>query len=364
MPISPKVDILMHDALQAGAFPGAVLLVSFRDRVLLHGAYGYAAITPLRQRMTEDTLFDVASLTKPLATTMAVMALVAEGKMEIDQKLGDLLRLDKNDPKAAITLRQLLSHSSGMPAYRPYFERLRVHPSEERKRILRQWLLDEPLVAGPGEVSLYSDLGFMLLEWVIEQTAGQTLDRFVWSRIYQPLGLMLTGFRPLHSRNRPEPGVIAATEDCPWRQKVLCGEVHDDNAYAVGGVCGHAGLFSTAEELHRLLKMILKACQGTVNAGIFREGLISTFLERQKRPQGTTWALGFDTPSDQGSSAGSYFSRESVGHLGFTGVSFWMDLERGIIVILLTNRVHPSRANEKIKAFRPRIHDAIMETLI
>ncbi len=354
----------MHQAVEEGVFPGAELLISAGDKVLSHSAYGHASILPSRQLMTTNTLVDLASLTKPLATTMAIMTLVANGKLEIDQRVGGILGLDRDNPKAGITLRQLLSHSSGMPAYKPYFERLRVHVPDERKRILREWLLDEPLVASPGEVATYSDLGFMLLEWVIEKASGQGLDEFASANLYQPLGLVFTGFRPLNNRSLPESGVIAATEECPWRKKVLCGEVHDDNAYAVGGVCGHAGLFGTAEELYGLLRMILKAYQGEVETGIFRRELISVFLARQESPHGTTWALGFDTPSEEGSSAGRYFSRTSVGHLGFTGVSFWMDLERGIIVLLLTNRIHPSRANEKIRTFRPLIHDAVMETLI
>jgi CubicO group peptidase (beta-lactamase class C family) len=364
MPVFSKVDTLMHQALEDGVFPGAVLLISAEDKVLFHGAYGYASIIPARQLMTTDTLFDLASLTKPLATTLAIMTLAADGVLTIDQEIGDILGLGRDNPKAGITLKQLLSHSAGLPAYQPYFERLRAYPSGERKTILRAWLLDEPLAAAPGETALYSDLGFMLLEWIIEKASGQGLDDFALAKIYRPLGLVFTGFRPINSRSLPDTGVIAATEECPWRKKVLCGEVHDDNAYAVGGVCGHAGLFGTAEELYGLLRMILKAYRREAETGIFRRELISVFLARQESPRGTTWALGFDTPSEEGSSAGRYFSRKSVGHLGFTGVSFWMDLERKIIILLLTNRVHPSRANEKIKAFRPLIHDAIMGTLL
>ncbi|MEW5948993.1 MAG: serine hydrolase [Thermodesulfobacteriota bacterium] len=364
MPVFSKVDTLMHRAVEEGAFPGAVLLISAEDKVLSHRAYGHASIVPSRQLMTTDTLFDLASLTKPLATTMAIMTLVADGELKIDQEIGDILGLGRGNPKAGITLRQLLSHSSGMPAYQPYFEQLRTYPPGERKKILRGWLLDEPLAAIPGEAALYSDLGFMLLEWIIEKASGQGLDEFVPARIYRPLGLVFTGFRSLNSRSLPDPGVIAATEECPWRKKVLRGEVHDDNAYAVGGVCGHAGLFGTSEELYGLLKMILNAYRGETETGIFSRELMTAFLTRQELPRGTTWALGFDTPSEEGSSAGRYFSRKSVGHLGFTGVSFWMDLEREIIILLLTNRIHPSRTNEKIKAFRPLIHDAIMEPLI
>ncbi|MEW6327689.1 MAG: serine hydrolase [Thermodesulfobacteriota bacterium] len=364
MPVFSKVDTLMHRAVEEGTFPGAVLYVSAEAEVLSHRAYGHASLIPSRQKMTTDALFDLASLTKPLATTMAIMTLVADGVLTIDQEIGGILGLSRDNPKAGITLKQLLSHSSGMPAYQPYFARLRAFPSGERKKILRGWLLDEPLAAAPGEAALYSDLGFMLLEWIIEEVSGQGLDEFVSANIYQSLGLVFTGFRPLNSRSLPEPGVIAATEECPWRKKILCGEVHDDNAYAIGGVCGHAGLFGTAEELYGLLKMILKAYRGEVETGIFRRELMSVFLTRQESPRGTTWALGFDTPSEEGSSAGRYFSRKSVGHLGFTGVSFWMDLERKIIILLLTNRIHPSRTNEKIKVFRPLIHDAIMENLI
>ncbi|NVM22381.1 MAG: serine hydrolase, partial [Desulfobacterales bacterium] len=156
--------------------------------------------------------------------------------------------------------------------------------------------------------------------------------------------------------------VYAATEDCPWRGKILDGEVHDDNAYAMGGVAGHAGLFGTAKDVYGILKELLNVYEGKPNSGLFHLDVVETFF--QHRSDAGSWALGFDTPTRPDSSSGRHFSDQSIGHLGFTGTSFWMDLLRGIIVVLLTNRIHPSRQNEKIKAFRPLLHDSIMETIL
>jgi CubicO group peptidase (beta-lactamase class C family) len=178
---------------------------------------------------------------------------------------------------------------------------------------------------------------------------------------YKPLGLENLFFLPLKESEIRPGHACAATEDCPWRHKILEGEVHDDNAYVVGGVAGHAGLFGTARDIFGLLQHLLDTYTGKVASKVFQRETVQTFFECQQ-DQGR-FALGFDTPTGLESSSGRYFSDHSVGHLGFTGTSFWMDLEEEVIVILLTNRVHPSRANEKIKDFRPMLHDTVMETL-
>jgi CubicO group peptidase (beta-lactamase class C family) len=202
----------------------------------------------------------------------------------------------------------------------------------------------------------------MILDWVVEITAEKPLDYFVEEYIYGPLRLKHLFFVPLGVAEGRDDQPYAATEDCSWRGKVLDGEVHDDNAYALGGVAGHAGLFGTAQDVYGLLKEILNVYEKKPNSGLFRRDVVKVFLERQT--DSGSWALGFDTPTRPDSSSGHYFSDQSVGHLGFTGTSFWVDLSKGVIVILLTNRIHPNRENERIKAFRPLLHDTVMDSIL
>jgi CubicO group peptidase (beta-lactamase class C family) len=260
--------------------------------------------------------------------------------------------------KAGIKLKNLLYHDSGLPDYRPYYKALKRTARDSRKSALRKLLVQEPLVNPIGKAVIYSDLGFMILAWVVEDISGQRLDHFVAEEIYQPLGLNNLFFV---SRDLAEPrGHFAATENCPWRKKILEGQVHDENAYVIGGVAGHAGLFGTADNIYRLLIELLCIYRGQTKSALFHKDLLHRFF---KRLPGTDKALGFDMPSVTGSSCGCGFSQNSVGHLGFTGTSFWMDLERSVIVILLTNRVHPSRENEDIKKFRPVLHDTVRKTM-
>jgi serine-type D-Ala-D-Ala carboxypeptidase len=206
---------------------------------------------------------------------------------------------------------------------------------------------------------IYSDIGFMILCWVIEQVSGNRLDRFVMKEIYHPLGLENLFFVDLDST--PRQAEFAATELCSWRNILLEGTVHDDNAYVLGGIQGHAGLFGTARDVLSLLSELMAAYLGSSCAGVFDTDLIQMFFKQREH---TGRALGFDTPSPIDPSCGQYFSKNTVGHLGFTGTSFWMDLDRNVTIILLTNRVHPSRNNNKIKAFRPKLHDRVMKELI
>ena len=347
----------MKRGVAGKVFPGGVLLVSKADTVLFFRAYGKANVFTGRA-MTRDTVFDLASLTKPLATTPAVMKLMETGHLDLDQAIGLYLPGLKGTDKEAIEIQHLLYHNSGMPDYRPYFRILAKLPFEMREARLREFLIREPLESRVGDQVRYSDLGFMLLRWIVEEVSHMRLDRFVAEKIYKPLGLLDLFFidrtiEPPHKR-------YAATEKCPWRNQVMEGAVHDDNAYVIGGIAGHAGLFGTAGDLHRLINELLWTYHGQPSV-VFQQPLLQKFFKPLYNKER---ALGFDMPSTRGSSAGRYFSRKSVGHLGFTGTSFWMDLERRVIVILLTNRIHPSRNNDFIKAFRPHLHDAVMAHLL
>ncbi|MDY6792152.1 MAG: serine hydrolase [Thermodesulfobacteriota bacterium] len=354
------VDTLMHQGISDKVFPGAVLLISQNDSILFSKAYGYANIFSKRP-MTEDTIFDLASLTKPLATTLAIMNLVAENKLDVDQSLGSVLSRFSKTEKQHIKIRHLLSHTSGLPDYRPYYKELAKLPLGSRKDALMDLIAGEPLIDQIGEKELYSDLGFMILRHVAEHLSGKQLGTFVEQTVYQTLAPDVgRGLFFNHTDGKLRPGRYAATEFCRWRNMVLAGVVHDENAYVMGGVDGHAGLFGTAECIFKLLSTLLHAYHGFSSNQVFTKDLLKVFFNRQGNTEKT---LGFDTPSLQHASCGDFFPKKSVGHLGFTGTSFWMDLERSVIVILLTNRIHPSRDNTKIKAFRPEIHNTIMKSL-
>ncbi len=348
---------LMVNAVRDGVFPGGVLLVSRDNDIQLHEAFGhtdYSNAIPV----TTKTIYDLASLTKPLATTLALMKLVENSQVNLDDLLDKFLDLTKGTDKAGITLRHLLVHTSGLADYRPYFT---IHPqttSPEWRIKLLDWIIAEPLTQPPGRVSCYSDLGFMLLRGVAESVCGKRLDQYVQTEIYDSLQLQDLCFLPLQKSIGA--GRIAPTEQCTWRSSLIQGQVHDENAYAAGGVDGHAGLFGTAADVMCLLRELLGCYHGKIAKGLFPQPLVREFFDFKP---GTERALGFDRPAKHNSAAGHLFSKSSVGHLGFTGTSFWMDLDRSIIVILLTNRIHPTRDNERIREFRPKLHDAVMQTL-
>jgi len=349
---------LMEDAVSDGVFPGGVLLVSQNGNVLIHQAFGLGDLTTGTPVSTR-TIFDLASLTKPLATTLAVSKLIERALLSLDHTLSDVMAPCKGTEKAGISVRDLLYHSSGLPDYRPYFRELAKETPTGRRDLILTRILEEPLVYSIGEKVVYSDLGFILLRGIVETVSGRRLDDIVRDDIYLPLQLTDLFFTDVENPLQGER--FAATEDCPWRSTRIRGVVHDENAYIVGGIDGHAGLFGTAADVHCLLVEILGAYSQDRSHRFFNPDLLREFLDYKK---GTERALGFDRPAVKGSASGGCFSRNSVGHLGFTGTSFWMDLDRSIIVILLTNRVHPRRDNEKIRDFRPILHDVVMTTLL
>ncbi len=355
-----RITELLDKGVRTNVYPGAVLLVALGCEILFTKATGLLSIVPPQSATREHSIFDLASLTKPFASTLAIMKLVDSGEITLDQPLAEILPCPVPDEKQNITVRLLLCHSSGLTDWKPYYTDLMKYNSEERKVTLRKCILNDPLEYPSGMGTKYSDLGFMLLEWIIEEASGIKMDELLTESFYKPLNLNRTFLIKKSAPFNLEE--IAATEDCPWRKRVIRGEVHDENAYALGGYSGHAGLFGCARDLFVLLNM-LREHYNCYREDFFRNETVRHFFRRQNVVKDSTWALGWDTPSIEGSSSGKYFSSESVGHLGFTGTSVWMDLEKDVTVIFLTNRVHKTRENVKIRLFRPVLHDLIMESI-
>lgn len=359
--ITERVKGLLTAAVTGGVFPGAVLLAATRGEIRCLAAAGSRCIEPVPEPLSVDTVFDLASLTKPLATGIAMMKLVDEGRLDLDEPLGRVLGLPAARGLDAATSRMVMSHCGGFPDWIPFHRRLSLVGPARRRALLRRLLWDLPPAYPPGTGSLYSDPGYMLLEWIVEKCSGFSLAEFSAAH-YRSLGLKRTFLGHGATPAELVEADFAATERCPWRNRVVRGEVHDENAYALGGWSGHAGLFGTAEEVYSVARHLADHYRGDRNDWI-RPETARRFLDRGASPCSGTWVLGWDTPSEGSSSSGRFFSRSSVGHLGFTGTSVWMDLARDVIVVLLTNRIHPTRSNEKIRAFRPLIHDAVMQAM-
>jgi CubicO group peptidase (beta-lactamase class C family) len=370
MDASDPIAGAMQSAVEAGVFPGAVLLVRLRGAVRYHRAVGLAATVPLPEPVSCDTIYDLASLTKPLATVTSILCLVQDGKLSLDVAVQDYLPELRARPVGGATIAQLLSHSSGLPAWRPFYERVaeqdKLRPgflgSAAAKAYVLQLIGAEELAAPIGPQAVYSDVGFMLLGLLVERLAGRSLAEYVRERIYGPINAAPLLFLPTKDGQPQLPaGSIAPTEDDPWRGRMLRGEVHDENAYALGGIAGHAGLFGTAAAVLAVSGCWLDSVKG--RPSLLRSDLARRFTSRREMAPGSSWGLGWDSPSPP-SSSGTKFSPRSFGHLGYTGTSLWVDPERELEVVLLSNRVHPTRKNDKIREFRPLIHDVIYKELI
>ena len=366
--LKKEIKKLLKKGVLQGVFPSAAAGVIYgsgkgKEEVIVH--YGNATLYPEKRKLLKNNYFDLASLTKPLATTLAILCLIKEKKIDIDEKLSSLVEKKIKGEKSKITTRDLLSHSSGFPAHREYFTILKDIPAKEKKEFVEKLILQEKLEYKAGTMSVYSDLGFILLGRIIEKKAGCSLSHYVEEKVLRPFKLGKKIFyMPMDDggKNLKKTDFVA-TENCPWRKKILCGEVHDDNCYTMDGVAGHSGLFGNIAGVTALAGLLLDIWKGkAVHPNINKEDL-QGFLARQKHIPGSSWALGFDTPAKKASSSGIHFSRESVGHLGFTGTSFWIDPEKEVVIVLLSNRVHPSRENVQIKKFRPDFHDTVMEKL-
>ncbi len=357
-----KIMDLLIKGIRDKVYPGAVLLIALKRKIIFSQGVGRLSLTQPTISLTQDTIFDLASLTKPLATSMAIMKCVEDGKIDLDQPIGRILSTSLPSDKADLTTRQILTHSAGFADWKPFYLKLIKSAPEKRKKLLRKWIMEEPLEYKLGTKDLYSDLGFMILEWIIEECTGTLFHEFLNRSFYSPL-LMKNTFFSGTDLIQVDKDNIAATENCPWRKTIMQGTVHDENAYALGGYSGHAGLFGTAGDIYTLADLLMAHYLGKRTDYLSPE-TVKTFFTKQNIVKGSTRALGWDTPSPQDSSSGTHFSKKTVGHLGFTGTSLWMDLEKDVIVIFLSNRVHPTRKNEKIRAFRPILHDLIMEEVV
>jgi CubicO group peptidase (beta-lactamase class C family) len=365
----------MREGVDEGVFPGGVLLVSHKGQVVHHAAYGSACLQPKREPATLDTIYDLASLTKPLATTTAAAFLVADGQLRLDDPLGRFVPELTQDALRLATIRHLLNHTTGLPAWRPLYEqivpdgkKLRDIPLPSRRAAVYDAIHREPLVEPVGSRCVYSDLGFILLGEILERIVKQEWPAFCHGEVFPRLGVQglfymsegsPTGGQSVANRQ------FAATEQDEWRGRMLCGEVHDENAAVLGGVSSHAGLFGTAVAVARAVSPWLAAVRG--EASPLPASWAKEFVRRQGiDPQGS-WALGWDTPSTgpggAPSSSGRSFSPTSFGHLGYAGTSVWVDPEGELIVVLLTNRVHPTRKNDQIRTFRPVLHDVIFQAV-
>ena len=365
------IQAALQSAVDEGVFPGAQLAVRLRGELQCVVVAGRLSSEPPGLPVQPTTLYDLASLTKPLATGTSLLLLAQQTKVRLEDPVQEFLTELDGTPIGQATVKDLLTHRSGLPGWRPFYERMGTRGiglepsggSHAVKQLVLKMIRDEPLLYARGERCVYSDLGFMLLGFLVERLSGMALDRWCEDAIVRPLGADPMMFCPTAGgaqRNSLRPIVdvscIAPTERDEWRNRLLWGEVHDENAATLGGVAGHAGLFGTAESILAVSGAWLCGYHG--RESILDGDLVRQFTTRQESVARSSWALGWDTPSAP-SSSGSSFSERSFGHLGFTGTSVWIDPLRELEVVLLSNRVHPNRRNEKIKAFRPRIHDLV-----
>lgn len=345
---------VLEDAIANGAFPGCAFGVLAREEVVLEDALGRFTYESESPAVSPKTVFDVASLTKIVATTAAAMLLVARGQLDLDTPIGELLPgfvVGRGCGSLAhhVKLRHLLAHNSGLPGYVEFFHY--AHTAAE----LYRTCLTLPLEAEPGARTEYSDPGFILLGKALEVRTREPLARWTQREIFQPLGMTSTCFQPPAALR----SAIPPTElDEKLRHRRVQGEVQDENALVMGGVAGHAGLFTNVADLLCFSAAIL----GLKSAPkLFDPATVDAFSERQS-PPGSSRALGWDTPSEN-SSAGAHFSARSIGHLGYSGCSLWIDREAGVAAILLTNRTWPDRNSLLIKQVRPAFHDAVRQVL-
>jgi CubicO group peptidase (beta-lactamase class C family) len=372
-----RVDKALDQAIAKSAAPGAVVLARMpREGELLEHASvrGSAVLRPERIAMARDTIFDLASLTKPIVTATSMMLLASEGRVDLDDPVAKVLPPFGERGKDAVTIRNLLTHTSGLKPWRPFHEALLERERKKGERLLgtpaaKEAVLERiyrgALVHEPGEAAVYGDLDFILLGAIVETVSGLPLDEFAASRIFAPLGMRDARFVRLGDGAPELPDALrrrfAATENCPWRGRVIWGEVHDPNAWAMGGVAGHAGLFATADDVMTFAQAVIDVWHG--RSEVFPREWLARFLTKNTAPENTTWALGWDTPTPGASSSGKHFSPTSVGHLGFTGTSLWIDLEREAAVVMLTNRVHLVAKRSKFE-LRALVHDLVMESFV
>lgn len=347
-----KVEEVVACGMDQGAYPGAVWLISRWGRTVQHGAMGLAMRTPEVRPMRPDTVFDIASITKPLFSLL-VMSLIEEGKLHLDQPVSEILAAMRTGGKEKITVRHLLTHTSGIPGQVTQYRWCR-----SRDEIL-DMTYRLPLIFEPGSDVFYSSQGFMILDEVIRVILGGDWEPTFRKRFLEPLQLEWTTFRPPAEWEKD----CAAAEFCPWRGYVVVGQVHDENAAVMGGVAAHAGLFSTARDLAAFGQLMLNR---GVYAGrrILSERTVEIMCRNHTPGLKLARALGWQAKDDVGSPAGDLMSADSFGHTGFTGTSIWIDPKVELVAVLLTNRVHPDRSNTGIFSVRPRFYNAVRAAVL
>ncbi|MGA9899568.1 MAG: serine hydrolase domain-containing protein [Terriglobales bacterium] len=341
---------LLQNAITERVFPAASVAITHKGKLVARKAFGRFTYEPDAPETTADSIFDVGSLTKIVATTSMAMILYELGLLDLDMPAVAMVpEFAADNPRnPEVTMQMLLTHSSGLPAHEKLFL-----DAKNREALLAAAFATQ-LTADPGTRAEYSDIGFIILGSALERLAEEPLDSFCRREVFGPLGMLHTAFRPPASWHDSIPPTV---DDRGFRQRVIQGEVYDENASVMGGVASHAGLFATAEDLAIFANAMLEG-----GRPILRPETLAVFTRRESSPPGTTRALGWDTPSSP-SQAGKYFSAGSFGHLGYTGTSLWIDPERQLSVTLLTNRTWPDAANQAIKVLRPRFHDAVVEAL-
>ena len=360
MGVKPKIlNQLLDEAVQDNAWPGGVLLASKDGKIFFKEAFGYHTYKKLRETRTSD-IFDLASITKVIATTSAIMKLYEQGKIQLDDPVVKYLPEFKGkqvkyfDQKSKITIRNLMTHTAGLAPFKQFY----LMDSSIEGRL--DSLYNSEPETGIGEKMVYSDIGLITLGKLVEKVEGVTLDKIVDSLVFTPLGMNSTYYNPPKEKlHRIVPTEISDQ----YRIGLIRGEVHDENAHSIGGVAGHAGLFSTAQDLARFSQMMLnRGIYGWTR--IFKTETVDLFTQRANIVDGSSRCLGWDSPEGE-ASGGVYLSDKSFGHTGYTGTSLWIDPENQITVILLPNAVHPHRSWKKPKYFdwRQRIHSAVYETL-
>jgi CubicO group peptidase (beta-lactamase class C family) len=341
---------VLEAGIRQAAFPGAAVAIVDGGRLVALKGCGNFTYEPKAPKVTPQTVYDLASLTKVLATTAACMILYERGAFLLEQKIVEVLPefAGSDQRRARVTFHMLLAHSSGLPAY------LRLFETAQNKADLVADALRIPLASDPGSRQEYSDIGFIVLGTALERITREPLEEFCEREIFAKLGLDFVTYRPPFAWL---PLIPPTEDDRTFRHRRLRGEVHDENAWVMGGVAGHAGCFGDVEA-------VASFGQCTLNGGapLFQRHTVELFTRRQSTPTDTSRALGWDTPSSP-SQSGKYFSRRSYGHLGYTGTSLWNDPDRQLSVTLLTNRTWPDRSSEAIKQVRPAFHDAVVEAL-
>ena len=349
---------IIDDAINSKLFPGAQILVIKDSEILAEKSFGYQTFESNSTEIDANTIYDIASLTKVVATSPIIMKLIKKKYLHVDHEIYQFYPDFRGDWKDRVTIKHLLTHSSGLKPYEEYFKNKNIKNSDD---IIRNIVSEQNLLFEPGSEFKYSDLGMILLMDIAEKVTGRTFSELVQSWIFNPINMQNSYFNPPNSIV----DIIPPTEiDNLYRKKIIKGIVHDENAFLMGGVSGHAGLFSNSYD-------IAKYAQTMINFGIyngsrvFSSYSIKKTIKKQNTPYGSDYALGWDTPSLRGnSSAGDFFSKGSYGHLGFTGTSLWIDPNQKIIIILLTNRTYPTRDKLGMYKLRRDFHNEIMSTVI